>query len=383
LVLVTQSLVWRWVDKQRRKKDKEEVKRKKATEKEEAKCKKATEKKSKELAKIQKEEANRAAEEEAAKRKEMRATPNAVKTARKQEAEAAKKAKEEKQAAEKGRRRREQEEKQASNELAKQERAKAMCKANETKRKDKFANARPAAAVATTTASTYSSSLFASTAAAAAAAAAAATAASTSTAGAATTTTATSNAVVSSTSLVAADKSAGDLLRVGSLTVYMTSVLGEGSSGTKVYKGKHADGRTVAVKVMQKDVVPEHRARREMELLQNLAESTGRGRDHVIQYRCIEEEGGETGRVLLGMELCACSLHDVVSVQRQRVPLSQQLRIVRELSQAVAFLHEHKIVHRDIRPKNILFKQGGYEGIVKLTDFGLSKAVNTTNLDER
>jgi serine/threonine protein kinase len=163
--------------------------------------------------------------------------------------------------------------------------------------------------------------------------------------------------------------------------VYTRSLLGEGSSGTKVYKGTHADGRTVAVKVMQKDAVPEHRARREMKLLQNLAESIGRGRDHVIQYRCIEvDENG--GRILLGMELCACSLHDVVSVQQQRVPLAQQLRIVRELSEAVAFLHDQQIVHRDIRPKNILFKQGGYEGIVKLTDFGLSKAVNTTNLDQ-
>ena len=130
---------------------------------------------------------------------------------------------------------------------------------------------------------------------------------------------------------------------------------------------------------MNKQEVPEHRARREMQLLQELAEGTGRGRDHVIQYRCLEEA---EGKMLLGMELCECSLHDVISVQQQQIPSQQQIRIVRELSEAVAFLHEHQIVHRDVRPKNILFKQGGYEGIVKLTDFGLSKAVNTTNIDE-
>jgi serine/threonine protein kinase len=166
---------------------------------------------------------------------------------------------------------------------------------------------------------------------------------------------------------------------VGSLTYDLHSVLGEGSCETKVYRGRHSDGREVAVKVMKKAVVPEHRARREMQLLQELAEGTGRGRDHVIQYRCLEEA---EGKMLLGMELCECSLHDVISVQHHQIPLAQQIRIVRELSEAVAFLHAHQIVHRDVRPKNILFKQGGYEGIVKLTDFGLSKAVNTTNLDK-
>jgi serine/threonine-protein kinase/endoribonuclease IRE1 len=82
------------------------------------------------------------------------------------------------------------------------------------------------------------------------------------------------------------------------------------------------------------------------------------------------------------MELCECSLHDVIAEQQQRIPYTHQVRIVRELSEAVAFLHEHQIVHRDVRPKNILFKQGGYEGMVKLTDLGLSKEVDTTNLDE-
>jgi TPR repeat protein len=164
----------------------------------------------------------------------------------------------------------------------------------------------------------------------------------------------------------------------GSLTYDLDSVLGEGSCGTKVYRGWHSDGREVAVKVMNKEGVPEHRARREMQLLQELAEGTGRGRDHVIQYRCLEEE---EGKMLLGMELCECSLHDVISVHHQQIPLEQQIRIVRELSEAVAFLHEHQIVHRDVRPKNILFKRGGFEGAVKLTDFGLSKAVDTSDLN--
>jgi TPR repeat protein/serine/threonine protein kinase len=362
----TRNTAQQWVDRvdmQRRKNEKEATQRLKAVEKE-----------AKEQAKRRK---------EAAKRKELN------KKVRKDEAEAAKKAKEEKQAAEKARKRRELEKKQAAKELVKQEiaktsrdmkEAKAVRDAKEAKavRDAKEAKAAREAKEAKAArdakdakrqrdakdakrqrevkdakrqdeANGYSAA-----------------------------------ATLSSSSSPSSPSSfeAGDLLCVGSLIVYTTSVLGEGSSGTKVYKGKHVDGRVVAVKVMQKDVVPEYRARREMTLLQNLAEGMGRGRDHVIQYRCIEEEGGKTGRVLLGMELCECSLHDVITVQQQQVPLVQQLRIARELSEAVAFLHEHQIVHCDVRPQNILFKQGGYEGMVKLTDFGLSKAVDTSNRDQ-
>jgi serine/threonine protein kinase len=80
--------------------------------------------------------------------------------------------------------------------------------------------------------------------------------------------------------------------------------------------------------------------------LQTLAENTGRGRDHVIQYRCIEEADA---KILLAMELCECSLHDVITVQQQRIPFDHQIRIARELSEAVGFLHEHGVVHRDVR----------------------------------
>lgn len=41
-----------------------------------------------------------------------------------------------------------------------------------------------------------------------------------------------------------------------------------------------------------------------------------------------------------------------------------------EISLALQYLHEHGIVHRDIKPDNMLVSASGH---VKLTDFGLSK----------
>ena len=43
--------------------------------------------------------------------------------------------------------------------------------------------------------------------------------------------------------------------------------------------------------------------------------------------------------------------------------------IVRQICQAVLFLHQNSIIHRDIKPENILVAAGG---LIKLTDFGWS-----------
>jgi hypothetical protein len=84
---------------------------------------------------------------------------------------------------------------------------------------------------------------------------------------------------------------------------------------------------------------------------------------------------------MLGMELCQCSLHQLITDQKLRPTSKQQARISRELCEGVAFLHNHSIIHRDLRPKNILMKTGGFDGTVKITDFGLSKDINTTDAD--
>src|SRR5262249_37554381 len=64
------------------------------------------------------------------------------------------------------------------------------------------------------------------------------------------------------------------------------------------------------------------------------------------------------------------TLRDRLARQGQ-LPVEEAVRIVREVSDALAYAHGHGIVHRDIKPENILF-MGGH---AVLADFGVASAV--------
>lgn len=61
---------------------------------------------------------------------------------------------------------------------------------------------------------------------------------------------------------------------------------------------------------------------------------------------------------------------------RLGLTLSQKEEIAKQLLEAVDFLHHHNVVHRDLKPGNILVVRHGEQTIPLITDFGLSKAAN-------
>ncbi|XP_069748889.1 calcium/calmodulin-dependent protein kinase type IV isoform X4 [Narcine bancroftii] len=49
--------------------------------------------------------------------------------------------------------------------------------------------------------------------------------------------------------------------------------------------------------------------------------------------------------------------------------------VVRQILEAVAYLHENGIVHRDLKPENLLYASPAPDALLKIADFGLSKIV--------
>ena len=81
------------------------------------------------------------------------------------------------------------------------------------------------------------------------------------------------------------------------------------------------------------------------------------------------------GVLWLFMELCDCSLHDVIKSHRKWGAIGQRRLsavaplIIRQILQALGYLHQQHITHCDVKPQNILIKQGS----AKLSDFGTAQ----------
>ena len=125
-------------------------------------------------------------------------------------------------------------------------------------------------------------------------------------------------------------------------------VLGYGSQGTVVYKGSF-QGKSVAVKRMLLDFY--EIAEREVRLLQQ-------SDDHpnVVRYYCQEKSQKFT---FIALELCPFTLADAVestpgSPAAALLALISPVRLCSQILMGLSHLHKLKIVHRDIKPQNIL-----------------------------
>src|SRR5690606_4106738 len=63
--------------------------------------------------------------------------------------------------------------------------------------------------------------------------------------------------------------------------------------------------------------------------------------------------------------------------RRGRMPAEEARRVMRETADALSAAHAVSIIHRDIKPDNILLE--GTRGRVMVTDFGIAKALSNTS----
>ena len=158
---------------------------------------------------------------------------------------------------------------------------------------------------------------------------------------------------------------------IGGLAVSDT-ILGYGSHGTVVLKGEF-QGRAVAVKRLLKDFVTI--ATHEVALLQESDDHP-----HVIRYFCKEQRDTF---LYIALELCPASLYDLIDQPGTFPALVEALepkKALRQIASGIRHLHKLKIVHRDIKPQNILVSSAKHGGLrMLISDFGLCKKLD---LDE-
>ena len=167
-------------------------------------------------------------------------------------------------------------------------------------------------------------------------------------------------------------------LQVGGITVDASNVLGQGSNGTIVYAGKH-HGRNVAVKRLMRSV--NSLAAREIKILLRSDDN-----DNVIRYFGQEVS---THFTWIALERFTASLDQVVEHQERYEAMLpkeglDQRDCLTQITKGVQHLHGLKLVHRDLKPQNILVKArdnlrlNGRSPELRyvISDFGLCKQLD-------
>ncbi|KAM4730538.1 STE20-like serine/threonine-protein kinase isoform 2-T2 [Anableps anableps] len=86
------------------------------------------------------------------------------------------------------------------------------------------------------------------------------------------------------------------------------------------------------------------------------------------------------GKLWILIEFCAGGAVDAIMLELERPLTEPQIRVVcKQTLEALTYLHENKVIHRDLKAGNILLS---LDGEVKLADFGVS-AKNTNSLQRR
>ncbi|MFH2139431.1 MAG: serine/threonine-protein kinase [Pseudomonadota bacterium] len=145
------------------------------------------------------------------------------------------------------------------------------------------------------------------------------------------------------------------------------SELGQGAMGV-VYKARDPlIDREVAIKTINLSLALEEREEYEARFYQE-AKAAGRlSHPNIVTIYDV----GRTGDIAyIAMEyLHGRELRDVLN-ENKILPVAQVLDVIIQVAQGLSYAHEHEIVHRDVKPSNVMVVRDGH---VKITDFGIAR----------
>jgi len=143
------------------------------------------------------------------------------------------------------------------------------------------------------------------------------------------------------------------------------SEIGRGAMGA-VYKARDPlINRLVAIKTITMGLSPEANS---LERFYQEARSAG-----ALQHPniiTIYELGQEKNTPFIAMEYIEGGSLDRIIEQHLVVPLSLRLGYIVHVCEALSYAHSHNVIHRDIKPGNIMVTKGG---VVKVVDFGIAR----------
>jgi WD40 repeat protein/serine/threonine protein kinase len=167
-----------------------------------------------------------------------------------------------------------------------------------------------------------------------------------------------------------ADDPGSDGVQLDMLGPYrIVSLLGAGGMGVVLQAIDERLGRQVALKVLRSSLA--HDASAQERFLREARAAAALEHDHIVT---IYHVGEDRGIPFLAMPLLSGTSLETRLHQAEPLPITEILRIGREIAEGLDAAHARKMIHRDIKPANIWLE--GERGRVKILDFGLVRAVD-------
>lgn len=143
--------------------------------------------------------------------------------------------------------------------------------------------------------------------------------------------------------------------------------LGQGAMGV-VYKARDPlIDREVAIKTINLSLAMDERDEYEARFYQ---EAKAAGRLSHPNIVTIYDVGRSEDVAYIAMEyLQGRELRDILN-ENPMLPVSEVIDIVTQVARGLSYAHEHGIVHRDVKPSNVMVLRDGH---VKITDFGIAR----------
>ncbi len=140
--------------------------------------------------------------------------------------------------------------------------------------------------------------------------------------------------------------------------------LGRGGMGTVYLARDPKLGRTAAIKILTED---------NEELRQRFArEARSAASLSHVNIVTIYDVGEDDGHPFIAMEYLDGETMAELIRRRAEVPLARRLQLILDLCAGLAYAHRRGIIHRDVKPSNLMITT---EGTLKILDFGVARIV--------
>ncbi len=132
--------------------------------------------------------------------------------------------------------------------------------------------------------------------------------------------------------------------------------------------------RNVAVKVLRGDLATDEKFVRRFQ--REALSASSLTNENIVEVYDVGEDNGEYYIVMEYVE--GKHLKNLLK-KRGKLTIAEVIDIMLQVTSGLSVAHDSYIIHRDIKPQNIMILENG---LVKLTDFGIAVAMNSTQLTQ-